>query len=111
MRDTIKKILREYDELNWIEEIPSENVVVTQYNVYLGARVRLRKESKYYDARESFNQLGDAVGEIVLNLDDDLLEEEDGYLWVRVTWKAQNGKNKHQDYRVGPKDFDLMFAI
>jgi hypothetical protein len=111
MKEIIKKILREYDELDWIDDITAEPVIVSKDNVYLGAKVRLNPESIYYRIDNSSNQLGYGVGEIILDEDGNLIDVYGRYNWVRVSWKTPNGDNKHQDYRVGPKDFDLMFAI
>jgi hypothetical protein len=109
MREKIKKILREYNELDWIDDITAEPVIVSKDNVYLGAKVRLVPESKYnYD--EWFDQLVGVVGEIVLHHDKSLFKKFDDGFWVKVTWKTPNGRVAHQHYRVGPDDFDLIFA-
>jgi hypothetical protein len=112
MKEIIKKILREYDELDWIDNIPSEPVIVTAHNVYLGAKVRLRPDSHYRGA-DPLHQLGDAVGEIVLDDDGEVFFHEpfDNNSWVSVEWGRPDGSVGHQTYEIGPRNYDLEFAI
>jgi hypothetical protein len=109
MRGIIKKILREYDELNWIDDVAGSETIVTTDNVYLGAKVRLNPESNYNED-EWFDQLGYAVGETVLYFDTALIYGNHDGFWVKVTWKTPNGNLTNNYYRIGPNDFDLVFA-
>ena len=107
MRGIIKKILREYDELDWIDDEVASETIVTADNVYAGAKVRLRKESKYYGAP---GELNDGVGEIILYKWDNTListKPSTDVLFVNVLILSSGIKTI---YRVGPDEFDLIFA-
>jgi hypothetical protein len=107
MREKIKKILREYDELDWIDDEVASETIVTVDNVYAGAKVRLRKESKYYGAP---GELNDGLGEIIFYTWDDTListHPTTGDIFVNVLMLNSGIKTI---YRVGPDEFDLVFA-
>jgi hypothetical protein len=109
MKEIIKKILREYNELDWIDDIPSEPVIVTAHNVYLGAKVRLKPDSHYRGA-DPLHQLGDAVGEIVLDDEGELFYGVNGY-WVTVGWERPDGSVGYNTYEIGPRQYDLEFVV
>jgi hypothetical protein len=111
MKNIIKKILRE--EFDWIDEIPSESIVVTKENVYVGAKVKLRESSIYYGTHDIDN-LGDYVGTIHQDpQEDDLViyNQSDNNNWVYVEWVDDLDNIKFNYYRLGPNYFDLEFTF
>jgi hypothetical protein len=105
MRKIVKKILKE--EFDWIEDALESPIIVTTENVYLNARVKLRRTSTFY------NQAPDVVGTVMYNdpKNDDLFYatpdeiHEDYWVWVEF----DNGYDN--SYAVGPNEFDLEFVF
>ena len=113
MKEIIKKILREYDELNWIDDA-SANVRVTSANVFEGAKVKLAEDSiyKHQPDYQGYEQLSNYTGVVIINSIDKSLFYYEGNIntWVLVGWIDDSGASHHRYYRVGPNHFDLVFA-
>jgi hypothetical protein len=103
MKEIIKKILREYNELDWIDDEINADVEVTVDNIYYNAKVKLKILSEYYGGND---QLNNNIG-VIKNYSKDSLHSNlkvNGY-WAHVVWPGGA-----EFYRIGPDEFDLVFA-
>jgi len=89
----------ENDDLDWIRNAVSEDRTVTSENCFDGARVVLKRNSRYY------GQSRGSVGTINYKNGNYPYEDDDFEIWVRVEWDNGSGNT----YRIGENDFDLDF--
>jgi len=99
MKNLIKKILRESNELDWVRDIVIDERI-TKYNVEVGMRVRMNPDSEFVHQTKP-----NGHGTVSHISDDDFPREYDEKYWVYVDWDD----GTHNSYRVGDVEFDLLF--